>query len=114
MWACDKGCGSDFICPPPSFIPMHLSISIIGVPTIKVTKTSFMGDTLTVSFTHPDSYPKESAFRDQLKYEVVQKDKSKRFSEDTTTVWPSTKDSVKITGGLASSINVRVYYGNWR
>ena len=77
-------------------------------------KTRLLGHKLTVSFAHPDSYPKESTLRDQLKYDVVQIDTSKRSSDVTTTVCPSTSDNVEITGGLASSIKVAVYYGNWR
>ena len=72
-----------------------------------MTKTRLLGHKLTVSFAHPDSYPKESTLRDQFKYDVVQKDTSKRSSDVTATVCSSTSDNVEITGGLASSIKSR-------
>lgn len=83
---------------------------MIGVPIITATKTGLLGSTLTVSFTHPDSYPKDSSFRDELKYEVVQKSIS--GSSEVVAICPSTDDSVEITGGLGSSIKVKVYYPN--
>ena len=104
-----------------SCIDMHNShaltcvcITTLGVPTIGITKTRLLGHKLTVSFAHPNSYPKESTLRDELKYAVVQIDTSKRSSDVTTTVCSSTSDNVEITGGLASSIKVKVYYGNRR
>ena len=83
-------------------------LSFLDAPSFTVAKKGFLGSSMTVSVSHPKSYPKDSKLRSELKYGIVMKKASCHPNGDTTC--PSTSNSMNITGSMAKSFRLKAYY----